>query len=392
MNAVTGMAIVIIAYNREKSLKRLIDSLKTVEYDGDLVDLIISIDKSDNEKVLQIAAEYSWPYGEKKVVAHEKNMGLKKHILSCGQYTQDYEAVAILEDDLMVSPSFYFYMKSTVDFYKEDDNIAGISLYSHQWNVEANAPFYPKLLDYDVFFLQYAQSWGQVWIRKQWQDFYQWYLENEDIFERECDTYFPRGIKKWGENSWLKYHIRYCVEKNKFFVYPYHSMTTNFMDVGVHSNEMLTRFQIPVEADVKKRYKLCELSDTALKYDVFFESISLQSRMESKYPGIVIDLYGKKEYRVGESYRLSTQLFDYKIIKSYGMQLRPLEANIDYDMPGTSLFLYDMKYKEKNPYSKKEQIVKQWNYCTKERFMQWNEIFAVSGNKIKNLLSSYFKR
>ena len=49
-------AIVIIAYNREKPLRRLLSSVKTADYpDKCEVPIIISIDKSDNGEVLKAA-------------------------------------------------------------------------------------------------------------------------------------------------------------------------------------------------------------------------------------------------------------------------------------------------------------------------------------------------
>ena len=41
-------AIIVIAYNREESLKRLLTSLNNAIYESDDITLIISIDKSDN--------------------------------------------------------------------------------------------------------------------------------------------------------------------------------------------------------------------------------------------------------------------------------------------------------------------------------------------------------
>ena len=51
-------AIIVIAYNREESLKRLLTSLNNAIYESDDITLIISIDKSDNEKVFKAADEF----------------------------------------------------------------------------------------------------------------------------------------------------------------------------------------------------------------------------------------------------------------------------------------------------------------------------------------------
>ncbi len=65
-----NVPIVIVAFNRPDSLKRLLFSLKKAEYPQN-VDLIISIDQGDNEDVIKIAEEFVWDYGEKKIITHE---------------------------------------------------------------------------------------------------------------------------------------------------------------------------------------------------------------------------------------------------------------------------------------------------------------------------------
>ena len=384
-------AFVVVAYNREKSLQRLLDSIKEVEFFGEKVDIIISIDKSENMKVVETARKYEWLHGEKIVIEHPERLGLKKHILSCGNYTKLYKAIAVLEDDLIVSPSVYFYMKATVEFYKEEHNIAGISLYSHQWNVGANAPFYPQKRDYDTFFLQYAQSWGQVWIEQQWEEFYNWYLENTDIFEKESENDFPSNVTNWSKNSWLKYHIRYCVETEKYFVYPYVSYTTNFTETGTHNKISITRFQVPMELGIKKEYHLCQFDESALKYDVFFENINLKKLLEKKYPDICIDLYGCKQIKKNR-YCLSTKRLDKKIVEEYGLQCRPWETNILYNVEGNDIFVYDMQTDKKNPYSKNEIKAKLWNYYMKERFFTLDELGPVFKQKILNFFRSIWMK
>lgn len=389
MSELEKYAIIVVGYNRDVSLNRLLDSIDKAEYFDDSVDLIISIDKSDNERVAQVANDFEWMHGNKVVVEHAERMGLKLHILSCGEYTKRYKAIAVLEDDLIVSPSFYLYMKSAVEFYANDNNIAGISLYSHQWNVEANAPFYPLKYDYDTFFIQYAQSWGQVWIQRQWEAFYSWYLENMDIFEKESEKEFPANIAGWSKNSWLKYHIKYCVEKDKYFVYPYTSYTTNFTEIGTHYKTSITRFQVPMEMGVKTQYHFCKFGENAIKYDVFFENVNLIELLKEKYPNICINLYGHKQIK-NDKYCLSTKKIDRKIIKTFGLQCRPWETNIMYGIEGNEIFVYDMEVAEKNPNSKKDMKVKLWDYYMKERFFMLDELFPVFMKKMLNFVKSIY--
>ena len=130
----SNIAIVTVAYNRSDSLARLLNSLERAYYGQESPTLIISIDKSNTDVVERFADEYSWPHGEKMVRKHEQNLGLRNHMLSLGEWFDKYDALVILEDDIVVSPSFYIYTRQCVNKYSSDANIAGISLYGFEVN------------------------------------------------------------------------------------------------------------------------------------------------------------------------------------------------------------------------------------------------------------------
>ena len=140
-----------------------------------------------------------------------------------------------MEDDLTVSPNFYTYATLTVEKYFNDSNIAGISLFNFGLNYQTGNLFLPIKDENDVYFMNCAQSWGEIWMKKQWLAFYEWYNSHRD-FPTESDI-LPRKICQWKESSWLKYHTRYCIENNLFFVYPYTSYTTNNGDAGTHNRK-----------------------------------------------------------------------------------------------------------------------------------------------------------
>lgn len=378
-------AIVVIGYNRNRSMERLLTSLKEANYYGDAVDLIISIDKSDNDKVKCVAEEFVWDFGRKILKVYQEKQGLRKHILACGLYLNTYEAIAVLEDDIIVSPFFYRYMKNTIAFYEKDENIAGISLYGHSWNVIANMPFQPIYGKYDTYFMQFAQSWGQIWLRKPWEDFYNWYCSNETIFSEKCEKPFPESVANWPETSWLKYHIKYCVENNKFFVYPYISLTTNFTESGTH-NKKLTRFQVPMLYSDKVNYILADF-EAGTKYDAFFENINLAEELEEKYKDICVDIYGYKPITQNR-YLLTTKILNYEILDSFALELRPHEMNVSRRIQGMDIYLYDTAAYRKQRTKKSTAIVKRWNYHLQERFLMWNEIIPVAVEKITDLFKN----
>ena len=102
--------IIVVAYNRPNSLQRLLNSLAQADYTGyDSITLIISIDYSNSPEVISAAKNFTWEFGHKEIIKHSENLGLKKHIIFCGDLTEQYQSVIILEDDLVVAPAFYNY-------------------------------------------------------------------------------------------------------------------------------------------------------------------------------------------------------------------------------------------------------------------------------------------
>ena len=112
------IAIVVVAYNRPHALNRLLSSIKQADYSGySNIQLIISIDFSGNDDCFVLADSFEWEWGKKEIVRHPENLGLKKHILLCGDISEQHDGVIILEDDLFVSPAFYDYAQQAYLFY-----------------------------------------------------------------------------------------------------------------------------------------------------------------------------------------------------------------------------------------------------------------------------------
>ncbi len=332
-------AIIVIGYNRKNSIERLMQSVEKANYGEDTIDLIFSIDNSGETFVEEYTKEYEWKHGRKIVRTFNERQGLKKHVLSCGDYFSEYDWLIILEDDLIVSPNFFQYAKQAVDVYSNDDRIAGISLYSHRRNVLANRTFMPRDSRYDVFFMQFAQSWGQVWMKNAWQKFMTWYAEHAEV-PLEADD-FPKQISNWSKSSWLKYHIKYCVETNRFFAYPYRSLSTCYAEIGEHQQYVSTVFQVPLEYDVRTKYELCTLDESQVKYDVYFEPISLPLPEKT-----CIDIYGKKKLLYLNSgkfrYCLTCKPLNLPIKSSYGLNMVPHEQNVIDRVMGKDIFLYEI--------------------------------------------------
>lgn len=306
--------------------------------------MIISIDKSDTDTVELFADEFQWPFGKKIVKKHKENLGLRKHILSQGEAFDNYDALIILEDDIIVSPAFYKYAQQTIAKYYDNEDIAGISLYSFPLNPYTYLPFEPYKDENDVYFMNTAQSWGQIWLKEQWQDFYRWYLNNTDF------TYsdeIPKALFSW-KKSWLKYHTRYCIEKNKFFVYPYFSFSSNCGDAGTHTEKNSNLFQTVMQTKLNGNLILPTNPSLAIRYDAFFQNKDICHSLGLSEEECEIDLYGYKTNNKSYSkrYLLSLSAKPYKIVKSYGLTYHPIESNIFKSYRGKDIFLYDTQNKQ----------------------------------------------
>ncbi|GGW40888.1 glycosyltransferase [Arenibacter certesii] len=333
-----SLPIVVIAYNRPRSLRRLLDSLSKATYPDRNVPLIISIDHSDtNKEVLQIATDFEWLFGIKTVVYSDVNLGLRKHVLKCGNYATEYGNVILLEDDLYVSPCFYEYTLKALEFTKGKEYIGGVSLYNHQFNVHKVVNFTAIDDGFDNWYFQFASSWGQAWSKTHWEEFYTWY-KNQGVLPPNPET--PDNVTAWSEKSWLKYYIVYLIEKNKFFLYPKVSLTTNFSDQGTHAVKDSSTYQVSLLHYAAKNFNFSKLEESNSTYDAFFENLKLHKLLELNKHELCVDLNGyRKVYN--KRYILTTQILNFEIVKSYGKALKPIDANIIANIPGNEIFLYD---------------------------------------------------
>lgn len=338
----TKISICVIAYNRVSSLSRLLLSLDRAYYPNP-VDLNISIDKSETDEVEQYADGFVWQHGEKRVIKHEHNMGLRAHVLSCGDLLKEYDALVVLEDDISVAESFFIYATQCVEKYKDSEEIAGISLYNFPLNYHNQKTFHALTTSSDVFLMSCAQSWGQVWMRKQWFAFREWYNSNSEEFTDM--PHLPHSICSWPQSSWLKYHTRYCIENKKYFIYPYIPLSTNNNDVGTHAANTSNLYQTSMLYGRKDKFNL----NPTVKYDGYFENEILYSVLGLTEENCCIDFYGEKGNRECRRYWLTLESHPYKVVKSFALEMKPYEANVIYNREGNKLFLYDTSVSGKSP-------------------------------------------
>lgn len=332
-------AIVVVAFNRPDSLKRILSSL-TLARKTEGARLIISIDNNEphNLDILDIAKKFEWPSGEMEIIYQPARLGLRNHILKCGDLSEKYGSVIILEDDLFVSPYFYDYAVQSLEYYDNDDKIGGISLYDHAIEDLTELPFVPVEDDSDVYFIQYPSSWGQAWSARQWRLFREWYARNQDISKIRIS---PQALS-WSEKSWKKYYNAYLVETDKFFVFPRVSLTTNFNDKGTHIVQGLNHTgQSPLRViDTVYRFKPC--SESLCRYDAHFELEEKTIKHfcpDLRNYSFELDLYGIKNLDQVEVPFMITIRPSKEYVMGYRRALKPHEMNIILNLPGKDIRL-----------------------------------------------------
>lgn len=333
--AVLNPAIVIPCYNRPQSLKRLLYSLQNSMYPQG-APLVFSIDKSENDAVFKIATDFPWPFGEKEIIHHPKQLGLRDNIIFCGDLTDQYGSVIILEDDLFVSPAFYSYALKALEFYQDHEEIAGISLYAYDCTETRRFRFFPVYDGYDNYFMQWPSSWGQAWTSEQWRKFKNWYEihRTSDL----ASSPIPQSVKNWPKTSWKKYFLAYMVDCNRYFVYPRISFSTNFGDNGTHdkkSSSSLVQVPLSLSANIEPRYSL--ISDSNSIYDSFFQlepSCLKQLAPFLREYDFVVDLEGvKSSQSPTDAYTLSTRRCR-KPMMSFDCAMKPYEMNVINQIEG----------------------------------------------------------
>jgi hypothetical protein len=340
----TNIAIVVPTFNRPHCLMRLLAALAKAEY-SENTDLYISVDDAQKQlETVATAEQFHWAFGSKKIIARAQHLGLKEHILLCAAIVNEYDAVVLLEDDLVVSPYFFSYTQQALSFYANAEKVAGISLYNYAITESGFYPFYPKHDGSDVYFMQVASSWGQCWTKTQWNNFKVWLDEHPEL---NGDKPLPEYIKSWGSQSWKKHFIHYLIDTDAYFVFPHQSLSTNFGEPGTNTDRK-GLFQTPLMQG-ERAFQFCALKDSKSTYDAWFELNNFQKGDYNAH-NTTIDIYGERTLdSVNTPYLISSKPCS-SPIQSFGLELSDYTQNILQDIKGDFFHLGATKdFTDKKP-------------------------------------------
>ena len=338
LSNLTKVAIICVGYNRIKSMKRLLGSLLQANYPSKDIPLVISVDCSGDTELYEYVKGFEWPFGQKYINIQEERLGLKNHIYQCGGLTEYFRAIILLEDDLFVSPFFYSYVLNILEKYGDDHRIAQISLYKNERNGYVGLPFANVQNGSDTFLMQDVSTWGECWTKSMWDAFKEWRDSHSEEDIQNIDM--PDTIKGW-TRAWSKYYNAYVVDTQKYVVYPNVPVTTNFSDAGEHGGDNNSVVQVNLLL-LDFDYRMYDI-DQLVKYDIYFNNVDLYKWLDISEQDICLDVYGFHKNAKGCRYILSTKLLPYKVIRSFALNMRPIELNVKYNIAGRGLFLYDTR-------------------------------------------------
>ncbi len=227
--------IVIFAFNRERHLRELFDSLKRNEEFADsplfvFLDGPRSMEESKIVDNVQKLIETELIDLNFKLIRATENQGLSNSILAgIDIVLAQYDRVIVLEDDLIVSPVFLKYCNENLDRFSSEKTIASIQGFSY--------PFAPN--SKGTYFLRGADCWGWATWSDRWAS-----LERDsatllmkmrrfnltNIFDLNGAYPYTNLLSRQAQgkvDSWaIRWHASMFLQ-NRLSLYPYQSLVSN---------------------------------------------------------------------------------------------------------------------------------------------------------------------
>ncbi|WAR15499.1 hypothetical protein MAR_005604 [Mya arenaria] len=268
------LRILVIVYNRAQSMLRLLNSINEANFDGDNVKLEVWIDRSKAGVVdtltVKTAEEFVFKHGHYEVLKHSQHVGIYGQWFATWKARVNSSEIAvILEDDLIVSPHFYKYLKLVHNKYDNVPEINGFSLQGI--SIKHAIGYSSQTLEAPESCLVYLYpvlgTWGFSPSRDNWIHFLEWF--SQVIQNKTFQPYVPGNVV----TAWYKifqaqgradgeqsiYHIYHSWKFKEYTLYPnfkgHKGLTTNWLEAGLHysgnaskpSNELLKEWKSDYE-------------------------------------------------------------------------------------------------------------------------------------------------
>ncbi|ESO03315.1 hypothetical protein HELRODRAFT_173601 [Helobdella robusta] len=293
------LRIIVITYDRTSSVMKLLNNLQYLDVDEDLAVLEIWIDRNAkneiNNDMYNAVSQFKWNKGVTRVHNQTSHVGLlgqwidtwrpkvappfeKKNMSQAMyQYHPQYskEIALILEDDMMISPQAYKFIKAVHKKYSGRPDYAGVSLQSDEAKALNSGKPLRAPINESVLMFVCVGTWGFSPSPQYWAEFQDWYHYARTVkgFWPYVDDTEPgkwfRGFVAQGtaDNMWEMWFIYFATKKRIYTVY------SNLRYVNgdkADSCVSYNRREIGLHFPTKGPENLCKLLE---KWDTKYESM-----------------------------------------------------------------------------------------------------------------------
>lgn len=116
-----------------------------------------------------------------------------------------------------------------------------------------------------------------------------------------------------------------------------------------HHGASDTFFQAELLLTLQTDFRLPDAADCQICYDGFFQPKHLGVYLQLPDDELCVDLFSDKPQCLYRRYLLSNRPLPYQVVRSFALQLRPVEMNIIHERAGNELRLYDTTVSARPP-------------------------------------------
>lgn len=343
--------VVVMAYNRPSSLSRLLRSLERASVPAG-TNLIISIDGGGSHQadVTAVADRFAWANGDKQVQKHE-HLGLVDHWHHCGDLTDRFGSVVLLEDDLVVGPNFHRWATAALAAARTDARVAGVCLAAPWFDGYRHLPFTPILDGSAGWYLQIPWFHGMAWTATMWGHYRQWSAaqspsapQSPSSLSQSPSQSVPihAAFDRLDQDEWFPDAVRYLVDTNRFYLMPREARVTNTGAAGQHFDQATDFFQVPVQVGDAPVGTIVGLDRALAVYDDHLEPTpSVVKRLcpDLAELDLTIDLLAVRDPATITTEWVVTTRAVTTADREWGLSLRPPVMNLVEDSPGRGIAL-----------------------------------------------------
>jgi hypothetical protein len=240
------LRIIVIVYNRARSLLKCLNAINNAQYGGDLVGVEVWVDPIEETNLphaatLKTAQNFKFAHGQYNVRVHPTHVGIQGQWMNTWRPQNDTKEIAlILEDDVTVSKYFWRWLKAAHQKYDQETYISGYGLshpgISHASGTTLDVPTSIRIYAYRVLC-----TWGFSPHTAQWRKFQDWFASVEKLANFQplvpgiLPTVWFQGEQRFGRERhlWEMWHI-FFTNENSLYTVMLNSLDRGLLAVNRH--------------------------------------------------------------------------------------------------------------------------------------------------------------